>query len=47
LKEQGDQRKDDASTYPLSLKPFVLNLVLAVPNNIKSLSLLRSAEFLY
>jgi hypothetical protein len=40
LREQCDQLKDDASSYRLSLEPFVLNLVFAVLNNIKSISLL-------
>ena len=34
------QRKDDADVYTLSLAPFVINLVFAVLNNIKSISLL-------
>jgi len=40
LKEQCTQLKGDANTYKLSLAPFVLNLVFAVLNNIKSISLL-------
>jgi hypothetical protein len=40
LREQCAQLKDDAYTYKLSLEPFVLNLVFAVLNNIKSISLL-------
>ena len=40
LREQCAQLKDDANTYRLSLEPFVLNLVFAVLNNIKSISLL-------
>jgi len=40
LREQCTQLKDDANTYRLSLAPFVLNLVFAVLNNIKSISLL-------
>ena len=40
LREQCAQLKDDANTYKLSLEPFVLNLVFAVLNNIKSISLL-------
>jgi hypothetical protein len=39
LREQCAQLKDDANTYKLSLEPFVLNLVFAVLNNIKSISL--------
>jgi hypothetical protein len=34
------QRKDDAALYRLSLEPFVINLLFAVVNNIKSISLL-------
>jgi hypothetical protein len=34
------QLKDDATTYTLSFAPFVINLVFAVLNNIKSISLL-------
>jgi len=40
LREQCAQLKDDAYTYKLSLEPFVLNLVFAVLNNVKSISLL-------
>jgi hypothetical protein len=40
LREQCTQLKDDADNYKLSLAPFVLNLVFAVLNNIKSISLL-------
>jgi len=40
LKEQCTQLKGDANTYKLSLAPFVLNLVFAVLNNVKSISLL-------
>jgi hypothetical protein len=40
LREQCNQLKDDANTYRLSLEPFVLNLVFAVLNQIKSISLL-------
>jgi hypothetical protein len=40
LREQCAQLKDDANTYKLSLEPFVLNLVFAVLNNVKSISLL-------
>ena len=40
LREQCAQLKDDATTYKLSLAPFVLNLVFAVLNGIKSISLL-------
>jgi hypothetical protein len=40
LREQCTQLKDDANNYKLSLAPFVLNLVFAVLNNIKSISLL-------
>ncbi len=38
LREQCAQLKDDATTYKLSLEPFVLNLVFAVLNKIKSIS---------
>ena len=40
LRAQCAQLKDDAATYTLSLAPFVINLVFAVLNNIKSISLL-------
>jgi hypothetical protein len=40
LREQCTQLTDDANNYKLSLAPFVLNLVFAVLNNIKSISLL-------
>jgi hypothetical protein len=40
LRAQCAQLKDDANTYTLSLAPFVINLVFAVLNNIKSISLL-------
>ena len=40
LTEQCAQLKGDASTYKLSLEKFVLNLVFAVLNDIKSVSLL-------
>lgn len=40
LQAQCTQQKDDATTYTLSLAPFVINLVFAVLNNIKSISLL-------
>jgi len=40
LREQCAQLKDDAKTYKLSFEPFVLNLVFAVLNKIKSISLL-------
>ncbi len=40
LRAQCAQLKDDASTYKLSLEPLVLNLVFAVLNKIKSISLL-------
>ena len=43
LREQSAQLKDDARTYRLSLAPFVTNLVFAVLNNIKSISLLVTA----
>ncbi len=39
LREQCAQLKDDAYTYKLSLEPFVLNLVFAVLNDVKSISL--------
>ena len=42
LREQCAQLKDDANTYKLSLEPFVLNLVFATLNNIKSISLLTT-----
>jgi len=40
LRAQCAQLKDDANTYKLSLEPFVLNLVFAVLNKVKSISLL-------
>jgi len=40
LREQCAQLRDDANTYKLSLEPFVVNLVFATLNNIKSISLL-------
>lgn len=40
LREQCTQLKDDAKIYRLSLEPFMLNLVFAVLNQIKSISLL-------
>ena len=40
LREQSTQLKEDANTYRLSLEPFVLSLVFAVLNRIKSISLL-------
>jgi hypothetical protein len=40
LREQCAQLKGDADTYKLSLEPFVLTLVFAVLNNVKSISLL-------
>jgi len=40
LRAQCAQLKDDANIYTLSLAPFVINLVFAVLNNIKSISLL-------
>jgi hypothetical protein len=40
LEEQCAQLKDDANTYRLSLAPFVLSLVFAALNKIKSISLL-------
>jgi hypothetical protein len=40
LRAQCAQLKDDANTYTLSLAPFVINLLFAVLNNIKSISLL-------
>ena len=43
LREESAQLKDDARTYRLSLAPFVTNLVFAVLNNIKSISLLVTA----
>ena len=40
LREQCAQLKDDANTYKLSLEPFVVSLVFAALNKIKSISLL-------
>jgi hypothetical protein len=40
LRAQCAQLKDDATVYTLSLEPFAINLVFAVLNNIKSISLL-------
>ena len=40
LREQSTQLKEDANTYRLSLEPFVLSLVFAGLNKIKSISLL-------
>ena len=40
LREQCAQLRNDANTYKLSLEPFVVNLVFATLNNIKSISLL-------
>jgi hypothetical protein len=40
LRASCSQRKDDADVYTLSWAPFVINLVFAGLNNVKSISLL-------